>query len=620
MPEDTTDNTFSSFITEAVTEADVAHVAANGLWAADGTVDPDAVRIGQTLAAAMEPQGRADLLTDELAELVGQVRGIALPLVTAIEANDGIRLSAFTLRQLAPGPHPLVVLPAGWTPFGWAPFLYVYLTLAMKGYHVIAYTPRGLGIKGLPSTSQGHIDVAGPHDWADGSAVIDYAVERFGPTAIGFLGESYGSGISQLVAAHDERVQAVVALSTWGDLATALYDNGVRHIKAVNALLDLTGGALEDKFDERNRTILQDFLAGRNMSSVVAWGHLRAPRSYVAQTNDHGTPTFYSNTWHEGLFAANQVLETFNALDVPKRLNMWIGDHAAPEGAGLIAPPAKPGDVNIPLQEAYAWLDHHLKGERNGVEDWPVVSNQVMFTYRTVPVRDPETGQPTGENVIVEPAVRESRADWSDVTTRTELLALTAGGAGGADGGLVPADGATAWERSFIAGVDTAATAMDKLMETGKKEWAGNPKIYDTRKIDRTHALVWTSEPLSGGDGDDGGGAAARRIRGIPRLRLTVRSTAASASLFAHLFDVAEDETARIITHEPLNVEGLTPGRDREVEWRLQAAAYDIPEGHRLMLVIDSKDPLYGDVSVVWTQTVVSSAEGAPALLELPLG
>ncbi|MFI8519874.1 alpha/beta fold hydrolase [Streptomyces sp. NPDC085481] len=616
MPED---NTFSSFITEAVTEADVARVAARGLWAPDGTVDPDAVRLGQTLTAAMEPDGRTDLLPDELAELVTQVRGIALPGFPRIETTDDIRLSAFTLRQLAPGAHPLVVLPAGWQPFGWAPFMYAYLTLAAKGYHVVAYTPRGLGIRGLPSTSPGFIDVAGPDDWADGSAVVDFAVERFGPSAIGFLGESYGSGISQLVAAHDDRVQAVVALSTWGNLATCLYDNGVRHIAAVNALLALTGGTVEDKFGERNRGILADFQAGRNMDTVVAWGTRRAPESYLTLTNEKGTPTFFSNTWHEGLFAANQVLRTFDALDVPKRLNMWIGDHAVPEGRGLVAPPARPGDVNIPMQEAYAWLDHHLKGERNGVEDWPAISNQVMFTYRTVPVRDPETGQPTGENEIVEPALRETSADWSEITTAVEFLALTGGGGGGTDGGLVPAaPAAEGWERAFIAGVDTEAMAMDKIMETGRAEWFGNPKIYDTRKIDRTHALVWTTEPLT----VPPSGTAARRVRGIPRLRLTVRSTVASATLIAHLFDVAEDDTARIITHEPLNVEGLTPGEDREVSWELQAAAYDIPAGHRLMLVIDSKDPLYGDVSVVWTQTVVSSSGGEDggAVLELPLG
>ncbi|XEC29198.1 hypothetical protein JAO84_34745 [Streptomyces fradiae] len=642
VPDETT---FSSFISEAVTEADLARVAARGMWAADGRLDPDAARLGQTLAAALEDETRAELLPDALADLVARVRGLAVPGFPRIETHDGLRLSAFTLRQTAPGPHPLVVMPAGWQPLGWALFMYAYLTLAAKGYHVVAYTPRGLGLKGLSSTSPGFIDVAGPNDRADGSAVVDHAVEHFGPSAIGFLGESYGSGISQLVAAHDERVQAVVALSTWGNLATCLYDNGVRHTAAVAALLRLTGGKVEEKFDEPTREILAKFDAGVDMAEVVAWGTERAPWSYLAETNEKGTPTFFSNTWHEGLFAANQVLETFNELTVPKRLNMWIGDHAVPEGSGLIAPPAEPGDVNIPMREAYAWLDHHLRGERNGVEDWAAVSNQVMFTYRTVPVRDPETGRPTGENEIVEPARREDRADWSEVTTGTELLALTAGGAGGADGGLVPADGPggapgegaepPAWERSFIAGVDTEATAMDKIMETGKAEWAGNPKVYDTRKIDRIHALVWTTEPLTGsaaasGDGDgDGDGAAdgagvARRVRGIPELSLTVRSTAPAATLVAHLLDVDEEGLGRIVTHEPLNVRDLTPGQERRVTWRLQAAAYDIPEGHRLMLVIDSKDPLYADVSeevaAVWTQTTIGASDDAPAVLALPLG
>src|SRR6202042_2748834 len=110
------------------------------------------------------------------------------------------------------------------------------------------------------------IDVAGPHDWADGSAVIDYAEQYFNPSAIGFLGESYGSGISQLVAAHDEasRVSAVVALSTWGNLATSLYNNDTRHLAAVQALIAFTGGPAKDKIDLPTQEILPSFLAGRD--------------------------------------------------------------------------------------------------------------------------------------------------------------------------------------------------------------------------------------------------------------------------------------------------------------------------------------------------------------------
>ncbi|ROQ26437.1 putative acyl esterase [Streptomyces sp. PanSC19] len=609
--------------TTGLTAAEAARLTGRGLWAADGTVDPDVARLGRTLATALlnaDDDPRTPLPA-ELAARVQEVRARALPAYHRIEATDGIRLSALSLRQSAAGPHPLVVVPAGWTPHGWPLFLWSYLDLARRGYHVLAYTPRGLGTPGLPSTSEGLVDIAGPHDWADGSAVVDFAIEHLAPSAIGFLGASYGSGISQLVAAHDDRVTAVVALSTWGNLATGLYDHGTRHLAAVKALLALTGGPVETKFDKANQEVLADFLAGRNLDRVVEWGRLRAPESYLHLTNENETPIFFSNAWHEGLFAVNQLLETFDGLRVPKRLNLWIGDHTAPEGPGLVG--TEPGKENLPLAEAYAWLDHHLKGERNGVEEWEQVCGQVMFTYVTEPVLDPGTGEPTGENRIVQEAARESRADWSRFTTGVEVLGLTGDGAGGADGRLLPAgetsapSEVTGWRRSFLAGVDTEATVMDGLMSTGQAERAGNPKTYDTRKIDRRHAVVWTSAPLTPLTGD---GEVGRRVRGAPRLRLTVRSTAGSAGLVAHLFDVAEDGTARIITHEPLNVYGLTPGQDRTVTWRLQAAAYDIAPGHRLMLVVDSKDPLYGDASVTWTQTAFGSPEGAPSFLELPLG
>ncbi|MFJ7588397.1 hypothetical protein ACIQZO_13630 [Streptomyces sp. NPDC097617] len=127
-------------------------------------------------------------------------------------------------------------------------------------------------------------------------------------------------------------MDAVVALSTWGNLATSLYDHDTRHLKAVDVLLGLTGGPVERKSDAATQQILADFAANENMDEVVAWGTERAPESRIGGTNRRGVPTFFSNTWHEGLFPVNQVLETFNRLTVPKRLNMWIGDHAVPEG------------------------------------------------------------------------------------------------------------------------------------------------------------------------------------------------------------------------------------------------------------------------------------------------
>ncbi|MGW3045534.1 CocE/NonD family hydrolase [Kitasatospora sp. NPDC001159] len=592
----------------SITDATLDDIASNGIWAGAGLdINPAALDVARALLAAL--RGEAGVaLPPELAQLVADVRQRVTIEVQGIPA-DGIRLSALTVKLNGSDPRPLVVMPAGWNPYGWLPFMYSYLTLASRGYHVLAYTPRGIGKPGWFSTSEGYVDVAGPEDWADGSAVLDFAEQYFDPSRIGFLGESYGSGISQLVAAHDRanRVSAVVALSTWGNLATSLYDNGTRHTAAVDALIAFTGGEEAEKFDPETREILDDFRAGRNLDRVVEWGTKRAPESYVDITNGRGIPTFVSNTWHESLFPAGQTINTFDKLTVPKHLNMWIGDHGAPEGsglAGLIGGLPFPG-LKVPMQEAYDWLDHFLLGVDNEVTSWPQVNNQVMFTYQTKPV--PGLG-----NRITVPARREPSALLSDVTTSIETWYLNGNGGNG-DGTLTDKQ-AAGWSRSFTAGHETAATAMDDIMKTGQKEWFGNPKSYDLAGFERPRLVVWATEPLTGT------GGVARRIRGTASVRLTVRNSEKGATLVGYLFDVAPDGTARIITHEPFTVADLAPNQDETVSWSLQPAAYDLPDGHRLALVVNSRDKLYAFTGKVDSTATISSPSGDEAALELPLG
>lgn len=594
--------------TASVNDATLTDIAANGIWESGLTFTPSVVNVARALVASLQGESDGEL-PPELAQLADSVRQRAAIDFPSIVASDGVRLSAFSIKLNDSSPHPVVIVPAGWSPFGWLPFLYSYLTLAQRGYHVLAYTPRGIGDPALPSTSEGTVDVAGPRDWADGSTVIDYAQEHLDPSRIGFLGESYGSGISQLVAAHDPqaRVSAVVALSTWGNLATSLYANGTRHLAAVQALIDFTGGPMEEKFDEGTRQILTDFLSGDNLDDVVAWGTERSPESYVGSTNDRGIATFVSNTWHESLFPAGQVIDTFNRLTVPKRLNMWIGDHGAPEGpglAGLLTGLPFPG-LRAPIREAYDWLDHHLLGVDNDVANWPEVNNQVMFTYRANPI-------PGGTHLITVPARREPRPGWDDVTTGSETWHLTA--TRGTGDGALTASPAAGWARDFTAGELTAATAMDVILKTGQQEWFGNPLTYDPEKFERSQLLVWSTDPLTGQDG------VARRIRGTATVRLTVRSTAEATTLVAYLFDIAPDGTARIIAHEPYTASELTPNLDSAVSWLLQPAAYDLPDNHRLALVVNSRDKLYSFASADGSTTTISSPNGNEACVELPLG
>jgi predicted acyl esterase len=327
----------------------------------------------------------------------------------------------------------------------------------------------------------------------------------------------------------------------------------------------------------------------------------------VGILNQRDIPTFVSNTWHESLFPASQVIDTFTQLAVPKRLNMWIGDHGAPEGPGLAGLPTGvpfPG-LRVPMREAYDWLDYYLRGVDNGVQTWPQVNNQVMFTYQTIAI-------PGGTNLITVPARREPDATWDDVNTDNERWYLTDGGDTG-DGALAvgPDPG---WARDFIAGDLTECTAMDAVLQTGQKEWFGNPRIYELAKFERSKLLVWLTEPLTG-EGD-----VARRIRGTATVRVTVRTTADATTLVAYLFDVAPDATARIITHEPYTPSNLTPNLDRTVDWRLQVTAYDLPVDHRLALVINSRDQLYSFGSVEGSTTTISSTSGRESVVDIPLG
>ncbi|MFF2775613.1 alpha/beta fold hydrolase [Streptomyces sp. NPDC058052] len=574
-----------------VTPNQLAQVQSSGIWASGTSVSDDAAGVGRALVASLSGNAEQQVLTAELQQLVADVQRSATIGFPRITADDGVRLSAHTIKLNGDEPRPVVIVPSGWTPFGWVLFEYLYLRLALRGYHVLAYTPRGIGqtfpIPGggfidAPFTSGGTVDVAGPQDWADGSTVIDYAQQHFSPSRVAFLGESYGSGISQLVAANDPaaRVDAVVALSTWGDLEAALLGNGTRHLAAVDALVRFTGGPEERKFDPSTRQLLDDFRKGENLDDVRAWAQERSPRSYVDRTNARSIPTFYSHTWHETLFPVNGAVANFEALTVPKHLNLWIGDHAAPEGAGLTAP-----GPNVPVEEALAWLDHHILGTANEVPGWEQVVSQVMF----------------------EPTVRESRPSWADVTTETERLYLGGASGGGQDGSL-GASPAAGWKASFTTGELTEATAVDELLTTGQQEWKGNPKTYVTGKFDRGYLATWISP------------AGARRVRGVPRVHVAVTPAGVNATLVAYLFDVAPDGTARIITHEPYTLTGAEAGKAVEVHWDLQAAVYDVAADHKLMLVINAKDKLYSDDNPAFATLHLGSTAGAEAYLDLPLG
>ncbi|MFE9538940.1 CocE/NonD family hydrolase [Streptomyces sp. NPDC006691] len=499
-----------------------------------------------------------------------------------VPVGEGVELDAALWLHKGEGPHPLIVMPSPWAKQGWTVYAVQAMRFARRGYHVLAYTARGFGESG------GEVEVAGEADVTDGIKALDHLIEQTSGAIgrVGFLGDSYGSGISQLVAAEDPRVRAVVALSTWGDLGEAFYENGTRHVAAVRTLL---GAAATARLSERTQQAFDDVLANENVEETLRWAAERSPFHRVGKLNERQVPVLFSQAWHETLFPGNQTLKTFNALSGPKRLLWSIGDHSGPEMTGILGLP------NRIWQEAHRWFDQHLLeadddesaaaafDEASGAEDQVV--SEIMW----------------GRGL-------ESRPTWDAATGTPERFHLTGPAEGGKDGGLLdkPANG---WHTTFRTGTDTPATVADQILVTGYAELAGLPKAYRTGKIDREAAGVWTTAPLP----------SRQLLRGVPRLRLTVAPSAADSTFVAYLFDVNALGIARIITHAPYTVLGAAPKEPATVDIALQVTGYDVKAGHRLMLVLDSVDPFYGPAAETPGTITVTSPDEDPSYLEIPL-
>ncbi|MEH0982853.1 alpha/beta fold hydrolase [Micromonospora sp. CPCC 205556] len=93
--------------------------------------------------------------------------------------------------------------------------------LVNRGYAVLTWTARGFGRSG----GQIHLDDP-DHEVRDAQRLLDRLAARpeirtdaAGDPRVGVVGGSYGGGLALLLAAQDQRVDAIVPMITWNDLA-----------------------------------------------------------------------------------------------------------------------------------------------------------------------------------------------------------------------------------------------------------------------------------------------------------------------------------------------------------------------------------------------------------------
>lgn len=449
------------------------------------------------------------------------------------------------------GPRPAIIFVSSWG-LNEYEYLAEAARFAEEGYIVLSYSARGWGESG------GLIDTAGPKDMEDLSSAIDYLIENYNVDAskIGAAGISYGSGISLLGAAHDSRIRAVVAMSTWGSLVESLYAQQTPR-QVWGSLLVLTGNLL-GRMDPIIEETWNNVSNHRNIGDVTTWANVRSPLSYVSQLNTNQPAVYIAQNWGDNLFQVNSVFNLFNQLNVPKHIDLQAGTHAMGEIATMLAD----GNSHV-WNNAHRWFAQYLKGQSNAMNSQLPVGMKVKFSG-------------TGYEQMAALPNASSKTQTYYLHPRTLI-----------DNG----DLKTSAYSSIFSATDSINSFSDTLASTQIPLLSQMLEIVDTKvqanipliSLNPTQAVVFDSGTLS----------STMKIRGIPNLSMYIKPGYDKVQMVAYLYDMDSSGTGTLITHAPVTLPAANSGQLTQVNMKLVGTAYDVPAGHKVVLVIDTEDLLY---------------------------
>ncbi|ADP81385.1 CocE/NonD family hydrolase [Pseudofrankia inefficax] len=496
------------------------------------------------------------------------------PAPLKITARDGTALTGNVVTPPGSGAHPLAVIPAAWG-FQDTTFESEAEALSKRGYVVVTYNTRGFFGSG------GTVDVAGPLDVSDVSDVITWALGHTpaDPGRIGVAGLSYGAGIALLASAADPRIKAVGSLSGWTDFGYSLYAANTRHKAAVNLLTttqQLTGGRSGTEFT----TFLDDYSAFRNMPAVLAWARIRGAGTYLDAVNEHHPAIFMAAAYGDNYFSPNPQIDFFTALTGPKTLRLAPGDHGTNEIGGVLGLP------NSVWSAAWDWFDRYLRP-----------GSPAATAAAPAPVQ-----------LTTDDGAVETYPNWAAVTRSTSTLRL--GPAFLGTGELSPTAATGAWSTTIRSGTDTTANAGTILVTKALQGITHLPPALRLDTVDRRDGAVWQSAPNFW----------PQRLRGIPALRLNVTPNLATGTVVGYLYDTGPTGSSTLISKAVYTYLDAKPGTALAATLTFDPVARDVAIGHRLSLVIDTKDDLYYDLDGAGGTVAFGSPDGEPSQLTVPLG
>lgn len=493
--------------------------------------------------------------------------------------------------------------------------------VAARGYVGLVYSGLGFGRSGCLITlddpaidgkaASGLLDFLGGIGAADDGTRADYVVrDGEGDPRVGMIGGSYGGAIQLATASTDPRVDALVPLITWNDLAYALAPNntgahtgvtsdtpGVFKWQWTNGFYLIGEGQplLNPSLDPSrfNRLDCLHFAAqacetirllnsGRypadRTRAMLDYARSVSPVSYLDRVK---APTLIIQGQADSLFNLNEATATYKTLTAQGTTAKMIWQSWGHSGGQV------PGELDLSegnLETSYvgrrvlAWFDRYLQ-KKTDTDTGPEFSY-----YRS----------------------------WQDgYGTAAQLPALSQQMYLSGDGKLVD-------NRSKV--VRGSRQYTNWLMPTSHSESSiapliglPDPKPYDTKGT----YLGWRSAPLT----------APLDLVGAPKATLKVVSPKAErvqnsgdASdklvLFAKVYDVAPDGTRTLVNRlvSPVRVPDVT----RPFTVELPGIVHRYEKGHRLEFVIAASDTAYFGNRGIKPVTVVSAPEDT-GVLELPV-
>ncbi|MFX0591392.1 alpha/beta fold hydrolase [Melissospora conviva] len=473
-------------------------------------------------------------------------------------------------------------------------------SFAERGYAVLAYTARGFGLSG----GQIHLDHP-EHEVRDAQRLLDWLAQRpeirtdgAGDPRVGVVGASYGGALALLLAAADQRVDAIVPMITWNDLSTALLPEssggdatggvfkkgwagiffgngglatGLTGAAALPAAAGAPGMTLDPSCGRFAPDICAAYLRIAAGGQADAEAVARLKESSPAPVLDRiKSPTLLIQGTADSLFTlaeAEANARGIAATGTPVRVAWYNGGHDGGDG------PQNDSDRIRALTAQ--WLDHYVKGEGPAPAD--------SFTWSRV----------SGFNAM--------------------------------DRGLV-ATGFQADDYPGLGGESTLAVPVAGPPQPVANPPGGNPAAVSSvpgagalsslaagfgGDIPGQHA-IFQSEPL----------AESVDVVGAPTVSVRAASPTGEATLFVKLYDAGPGGNATLPGGlvAPVRLTGLPAdiAEAEPVQVTLPAVVHRFESGHRLRLVVATSDQGYAGPTDPTVYTI--AAGDGPVVLPTVVG